>query len=137
MKRYVLGFCFLPDWTCVLIEKTKPDWQSGLVNGLGGSIEPGETIHEAMVREFREECGVDTHQKQWRHCLTFGTSEWELNVLRAVLSHYPENIRDCDEGKISLFREPPNNMEQTAIWLYWMCRDNSTIGLLSNMREIT
>ena len=115
----------------------KPDWQSGLVNGLGGSIESGETIHEAMVREFREECGVDTHQKQWRHCLTFGTSEWELNVLRAVLSHYPENIRDCDEGKISLFREPPNNMEQTAIWLYWMCRDNSTIGLLSNMREIT
>lgn len=137
MKRYVLGFCFLPDWTCVLIEKTKPDWQNGLVNGLGGSIESGETIHEAMVREFREECGVDTHQKQWQHCLTFGTNEWELNVLRAVLSHYPENIRDCNEGKVSLFKYPPDNMEQTALWLYWMCRDNSTIGLLSNMRETT
>lgn len=117
----------------MLIEKTKPDWQNGLVNGLGGSIEDGESIHEAMVREFKEECGVSTRQKQWQHCLTFGTEDWELNIMRAVLSHYPD-VRSCDEGDVKLWKYPPDNMEQTALWLYWMCRDNSTIGLLANGR---
>jgi len=58
-KEYVLGFCFMHDNTeVVLIRKNKPEWQAGLLNGIGGKIEPGETIHEAMVREFREETGV-------------------------------------------------------------------------------
>lgn len=130
MKRYVLGFCFVPGGGCVLIQKTKPDWQNGLVNGLGGSIEPGETIYRAMVREFREECGVPTHEKQWHHAVTFGTQEWELNVLRCILPYTPTVI-SCDEGEVSIFDSPPQNVETTAVWLYWMCRDNSTFGLLS------
>ena len=132
MKRYVLGFCFLPHWECILIEKSKPDWQNGLVNGLGGSIEPGETMHEAMVREFYEECGLQTHQKDWNHLISFGNEQWQLNVFRCVLSRFP-NFPDhkCDEGEIKIFTEPPDNMEQTARWLYWMCRDNSTFGMFS------
>jgi hypothetical protein len=38
MKRYVLGFCFGPSFkTVVLIKKkTRPAWQVGRLNGLGG-----------------------------------------------------------------------------------------------------
>lgn len=131
MKRYVLGFCFLPNRSCILIQKSKPDWQQGLVNGLGGSIEPGESIYLAMAREFQEECGIATHPKQWRHALTFGTDEWELNVLRTMLPYYSQDLRSCDEGEVSIYIDPPDNMEQTALWLYWMCRDDSTFGLLA------
>lgn len=133
MIRYVLGFCFLPKGLCVLIERTKDHWQRGLVNGIGGSIEPGETIYQAMVREFHEECCVVTHEEQWEHAVTFGTGEWELNVLRAVLPCHPPELSSCqcDEGFLRLCSQPPQNMEQTAVWLYWLCRDDSTFGLLS------
>jgi 8-oxo-dGTP diphosphatase len=43
----------------VLIEKQRPEWQAGKCNGVGGKIEPGETDHDAMVREFREETGKE------------------------------------------------------------------------------
>ena len=133
MKQYVLGFCFVPDGTCILIEKSKPDWQAGLVNGLGGLIKPAENIYEAMVREFHEECGIATHIKEWQHGVTLLGNGWELNVLRCILGHNQPKIRDCEEGAVGFYDEPPDNMEQTARWLYWMCRDNSTFGLLSHL----
>jgi 8-oxo-dGTP pyrophosphatase MutT (NUDIX family) len=57
--RYVAGFMFSPDETRVaLVMKKRPAWQAGMWNGIGGHIEPGETVHDAMVREFAEETGV-------------------------------------------------------------------------------
>lgn len=59
IKNMVLGFCFSPDLNkVVLIKKTKPSWQLGLLNGVGGKIEEGENPEEAIVREFEEETGV-------------------------------------------------------------------------------
>jgi 8-oxo-dGTP diphosphatase len=66
-SEYVLGFLFNDDDTgCVVIRKQKPEWQKGLLNGVGGKIKPGEFPMAAMVREFGEEAGVDTGD------LTFG-----------------------------------------------------------------
>jgi 8-oxo-dGTP pyrophosphatase MutT (NUDIX family) len=56
-----------------LIRKARPPWQAGLLNGVGGKIEPEDWspffVHDmpapepvalrAMRREFREETGVD------------------------------------------------------------------------------
>ncbi|PEN12945.1 hypothetical protein CRI94_13175 [Longibacter salinarum] len=59
-QAYVCGFCFDSDrQTVILIEKSKPDWQAGRYNGVGGKVEPGETASEAMRREFYEEAGVE------------------------------------------------------------------------------
>lgn len=60
MTEYVLGFMFSEDFEQVaLIRKNRPEWQAGLLNGIGGHIEPEELPHDAMVREFKEEAGVD------------------------------------------------------------------------------
>jgi 8-oxo-dGTP diphosphatase len=69
MVTYVLGFAFLNgDKDVILIEKTKPDWQKGLMNGVGGKLESyDESSLHAMVREFREETGIDTRLTQWKH----------------------------------------------------------------------
>lgn len=60
--KYCLGFLFsfagpLPQ--VVLIQKTRPAWMAGKLNGVGGHVEVGEFPHDAMVREFREETGVE------------------------------------------------------------------------------
>jgi 8-oxo-dGTP diphosphatase len=77
MTYYVLGFAFSHEFNggkqVLLIRKTKPVWMKGLVNGIGGKIEPNETVLPAMVREFREECGIETEGTEWIQfaCLAF------------------------------------------------------------------
>lgn len=66
MQKYVLGFCFGTDGKAALIRKNRPAWQAGLLNGIGGKVEPGESALEAMEREFREECSLRVGAGQWR-----------------------------------------------------------------------
>jgi 8-oxo-dGTP diphosphatase len=56
MRRYVLGFVFDLEYRDVLlIQKARPAWQAGRLNGLGGKMEEGETSYQAMERELAEE----------------------------------------------------------------------------------
>lgn len=65
--NYVVGFAFNNLYTRVLlINKTKPEWQAGKLNGVGGKIESSELAEMAMVREFKEETGVVTLTSVWR-----------------------------------------------------------------------
>jgi len=67
MKTYVCGFAFDKGMQRVLlIKKNRPDWQKGLLNGIGGKIEKGEKPLDAMVREFCEETGYKTYPDSWR-----------------------------------------------------------------------
>ena len=113
-KRYVLGFLFRDNCTSVvLIRKTKPKWQAGLLNGVGGKIEDGEPALQAMVREFKEETGAKTSENEWRlfcemsghnfvvYCFTAKNSDaWrkaDTQGVEIVEKHYPDalNKRDC------------------------------------------
>ncbi len=62
MTEYVIVFACVETpvrWENVLlIEKNRPDWQKGRYNLPGGHIEAGETIHEAAIRELREETNL-------------------------------------------------------------------------------
>lgn len=63
--KYVLGFAFYQDQV-LLIRKTRPKWQAGLLNGIGGKVESfDENNQVAMRREFVEETGIETDQDQW------------------------------------------------------------------------
>ncbi len=66
MKHYVTGFMFSADLNqLALIEKRQPEWQAGLLNGIGGKIEENESAVAAMVREFEEETSVQTTNQDW------------------------------------------------------------------------
>lgn len=65
-QNYVLGFAFNSDRSkVVMIKKSRPAWQAGKLNGIGGKIDPGEDALTAMIREFAEECGVETATDDW------------------------------------------------------------------------
>ncbi|WP_419595342.1 NUDIX domain-containing protein, partial [Thiolapillus sp.] len=65
--EYVVGFLFSEDLEWVaLIRKARPEWQAGLLNGIGGHIEnTDESPLHAMRREFKEEAGV--YVEDWQH----------------------------------------------------------------------
>lgn len=58
-KQMVAGFLFSEDLNhVILIQKNRPSWQAGRLNGPGGAIEHGEMPEEAMNREYFEETGI-------------------------------------------------------------------------------
>jgi 8-oxo-dGTP diphosphatase len=65
-KQYVLGFAMNEEHNQMLLAvKNRPEVQQGLLNGLGGEKNPVESPVQAMIREFREECGIETNKDQW------------------------------------------------------------------------
>jgi 8-oxo-dGTP diphosphatase len=88
MKAYVLGFVIHQN-EVLLIEKERPYWQQGKLNGVGGSVEDGESPDGAMSREFREETGVVTPAVSWRH---FGDLHGPGYVVYCYVSHSLRNM---------------------------------------------
>ena len=70
-QEYVLGFIFDKKLQRILlIKKNKSpkglgDKMVGLLNGLGGKIEPNETPVHAMTRELKEEADMDIPEERW------------------------------------------------------------------------
>ena len=90
MQDYVCGFLFDPDRSRVLlIRKRRPAWQAGRLNGVGGKVEPGETFHEAIRREFREEAGLDV--ADWQEVVVLTGPDWRGHFFRAF--GHPEAAR--------------------------------------------
>lgn len=58
MKQLDLTVLFLLKDDQVLLAMKKRGFGEGNWNGVGGKIEPGETIEEALIREAQEEIGV-------------------------------------------------------------------------------
>lgn len=82
MQHYVIGF--IVDETeenVLLIRKTKPDWQNGLLNAVGGKIELGETPLFAIIRECEEETGLEIDD--WTHTATLTGTYFKIQVFIA------------------------------------------------------
>lgn len=108
--RYVLGFAFDRADNVILVQKTKPQWQAGKLNGVGGQIEEtDDTPVAAMVREFQEETRLSTRESQWRYVLTMGSDDWEVLVytmtdLDAYYGIYQGQQTDTDERLMILHK---------------------------------
>jgi len=83
MKHFVLGFVFdISREQVLLVCKTKPKWQAGCWNGIGGKIEKGEIPLEAMNREAAEEtkCRYD-----FEHSINFVCPGGTVFVFKATI----------------------------------------------------
>jgi 8-oxo-dGTP pyrophosphatase MutT (NUDIX family) len=120
MMEYTLGYLFSSDKNYVcLILKSRPPWQKNNWNAVGGKLEEKpimsgllsdvlmiyhdgnnyragtnselETPHECMVREFREETGVELYD--WVQFATIIGDDYKLHCLKAFNDDALNNVR--------------------------------------------
>lgn len=103
MKEYTLGFIFSPDLrTVYLIRKTHPDWQKGLLNGVGGhKQEITEGFHACMMREAYEEAG---YTGDFTHYCTMGGTDWTCLVYYSVMHEGQQPPASREEEQIEAVR---------------------------------
>jgi 8-oxo-dGTP diphosphatase len=127
LYEYVCGFAFAQDQV-LLIEKKRPAWQSGRLNGVGGHIENGESILDAMHREFQEETGLAHHKDgpEWNHfatlkvnygCVYFLYFKGKWDHLKAARSTTDERLVWCNSASVNVHNAIPN-----LTWLIPMAR---------------
>ena len=93
---YVCGFCFDPTGKqVVLIKKNRPEWQAGLLNGVGGKLEAGESFTQAMEREFEEETGVIV--KDWKLFCEYTGKDYIVYFFKAFSLEYDKVKSKTDE----------------------------------------
>lgn len=103
---FVAGFLICNEYhgdparsTFLLVRKEKPDWQRGLWNAVGGKLERGELVKNAMAREFVEETGI-TQKLNWdRFCIEEGHT-YIVHFFRSFLDTIPEVPPENDAGEL-------------------------------------
>lgn len=125
---YVAGFCFSEDGEQVaLIRKLNPEWQRGLLNGIGGKVEPGESPHDAMLREFEEETGARV--EGWRSFCTATTEEDRLYffTVRGDLDAL-HSAEDEEVVTVAVDEIPTLNAIPNLRWLIPLALDKGNLG---------
>ena len=140
MKEYVLGLMY--DYydgyyqNILLIKKNKPEFQKGLLNGIGGKIEENELPINAMYREFEEETGIskDKYQTQysfkndWRlFSILEKENEWKVYCYCIAINIIPnfKSMTDEEVGVYSIKDIFENKYEiiSNLKWLIEMSKD--------------
>ena len=106
MTEKICTLLFLRKGDQVLLAMKKRGFGAGRFNGVGGKIDPGETVEQALVRECQEEIGV-TPTHYWQvaeHDFTQTESDapWRMYV----------HVFFCDEWE----GEPRESEEMTPRW---------------------
>lgn len=83
MKQLTL--VFLRNEQLVLLAMKKRGFGIGKWNGVGGKVEPGETVQAAMVRECQEEIGVRV--TDYEQVATILFNEYESTLLKQMQVH--------------------------------------------------
>ncbi len=87
--------------------KKKNDQSHDKWLGVGGKFEDGESPEECMLREVREETGLELSDYAFRGIVTFVSDCWEteyMHLFTADLAEpWPEEaerLKSCDEGTL-------------------------------------
>lgn len=127
-QHYVVGFYFNSEVheRVLLIEKQRPKWQKGRLNGVGGHVESDETPRMAMNREFREETGVGVGLERWeKFCELSGTMDGEDFIVHFFTATRQED--DVDDRQMT---------DEKLWWVDFMDADDDdeTPEMLPNLR---
>lgn len=97
----------------LVIDRKKKDWPG--ITFPGGHVEPGESFTDAVIREIKEETGLDIYTPQ-----LCGIKDWTEDECRYVVLFYKTNkfsgeITSSDEGEV--WWEDINNFDNLKLAL--------------------
>jgi len=122
--QYVLALLFTEDRRqVVLMHKTRPAWQAGRVNALGGRLLAGESAADAARREVREEAGVDV--ATWDEVLVWDDPVYRMHVVRAFDDDAARRAHTAEDQTVFLADAhalPPNLIDNLR-WLVPLALD--------------
>ena len=110
----------------VLLGYKKRGLGAGKITGIGGKIEPGESIRNAAVRELHEEAGLAAEPEALRPVaeLDFrfpNKASWEMVVRAYVVTAWTGEPTECDE--IAPVWTPLDALPYERMWddgQYWL-----------------
>jgi len=117
--------------TLMVYRNKKPnDMHAGKWNGLGGKFEPGESPEECIIREVREESGLEIRNPHMHGLLMFPNfkgDDWYVFVFTAkefsgkLMANSPEgNLEWIPDEKLTAL----NLWESDQIFFPWLKRDD-------------
>lgn len=96
--------------------KKKQDPNAGKWIGVGGKFEPGESAEECLLREVREETGLELVAYEKRGEILFSADGWEDEMMHlyTATEFRGELNEDCREGELKWV--PFSEIMQLSLW---------------------
>jgi len=127
-NRYTIGIYFDSSLKKVaLILKRRPEWQVGNYNFPGGHIEENENGYACVIREFKEECDINTITSDWRYIGIIKGDDYTVEIFTALHGLKHGNLTTITDELVTWvnINEIPNNIVPNVSWLlpfainYW------------------
>lgn len=108
MKETTL--CYIEDGSKYLMlhrTKKKNDQSQGKWLGVGGKLEPGESVDECLLRETTEETGLTLTAYQYRAKIYFYSDIYEDEIMHLyTATEFVGKLTECNEGELAWIEKP-------------------------------
>ncbi len=94
--------------------KKENDLNEGKWIGIGGHIEKGETPDMAMIREVKEETGLDVISYKYRGLVHFASDDYQEVMYLYTVDSFKGELIECDEGTLEFI--PKDNILSLNMW---------------------
>ncbi len=104
MRKYTLALLFDQTKTQILLmKKSKPEWQKGKLNGIGGKIEADETPLACIVREIQEETSIKLDPTTLTFIGNIGDHDWTMAVFTQIYQGSTADAQSLEAEPIAWF----------------------------------
>lgn len=104
MISSTLGFIYTPDLQKVLlIEKQRPEFHKGRLNGLGGKCERNEESTTCISREVEEESGLKIPPTEWKNIGSMTWDEWDVEIFVVIYKGETKKVTSLTEGLVQWY----------------------------------
>ncbi len=100
MKQSTVCYLFSGE-DCLLLHrnKKKEDENQGKWIGVGGKFLENESPEDCLLREFKEETGLDLEEYAYRGLVTFVSDQWEGEYMHLfTATAFSGTLQTCEEG---------------------------------------